>query len=139
MSIRQTRRGCVQQCFGCEAPDEFKWFDITDGKHDQIATSLEESDTFARICCTQCHAFKMVAKEEGTGEEILTLDRPAACPPGACKCCCSYQVMNFSYKGQAIGNMKEQYYYCVPRYVISDAEGNPVYKGEQKVSSHNAQ
>ncbi len=76
MAIRQTRKGCVQQCFGCEAPDEFKWFDVSDEKNEHIATSLEESDCCPRICCTQCHEFTMVAKEEGTSEEILTMHRP---------------------------------------------------------------
>ena len=76
MSVRQTRKGCFQQCFGCEAPDEFKWFDITDEKNEQFATSLEESDCCMRLCCTQCHEFTMVAKEESTNEEILTMHRP---------------------------------------------------------------
>lgn len=76
MSVRQTRRGWCQELIGCEAADEFKWFNTTDGKNEQFATSLEESDCFTRMCCGGCHEFTMVAKEEGTGEEILTMNRP---------------------------------------------------------------
>ena len=36
--------------------------------------------------------------------------------------------MDFSLKGEKIGQIKEGYYYCVPRYTINDAAGNPVYK-----------
>jgi hypothetical protein len=68
MSVRQTRRGWFQECLGCEAADEFKWFDLTDGRNEQFATSLEESDCCPRMCCGGCHEFTMVAKEEGTGE-----------------------------------------------------------------------
>ena len=80
MSVRQTRRGCFQELLGCEAADEFKWFNTTDGMNDQFATSLEESECFFRMCCSGCHEFKMVAKEEGTGEEILTMHRPWVSP-----------------------------------------------------------
>ena len=76
MSVRQIRHGWIQECLGCEAADEFKWFDATDGKNDQFATSLEESDCCPRMCCGGCHEFTMVAKEEGSGEEILTMHRP---------------------------------------------------------------
>jgi len=127
MSVRQTRRGCLQECFGCEAADEFKWFNTTDGRNDQFATSLEDSECFFRMCCGGCHEFKMVAKEEGTGAEILTMDRPWACNAGPCKCCC-YQRMTYSYQGQPIGEMEELCYVCVPRMQIKDATGKPIYK-----------
>jgi len=127
MSVRQTRRGCFQELLGCEAADEFKWFNTTDGMNDQFATSLEESECLFRMCCSGCHEFKMVAKEEGTGEEILTMHRPWACNAGACKCCL-YQKMEYSYRGERLGNMEESCWVCVPRMRINDANGNPLYK-----------
>lgn len=128
ISIRQTRKGWCVQCFcGCEVVDEFKWFNITDGKNDQFSTSLEESSCLARVCCSQCHEFKMVAKEEGSGEEVLSMFRPWACGPGPCKCCC-YQKMEFSQKGKKLGEIEELCFWCVPRMRINDASGKPVYK-----------
>lgn len=127
MSVRQTRRGWFQECLGCEAADEFKWFDLTDGRNEQFATSLEESDCCPRMCCGGCHEFTMVAKEEGTGEEILTMHRPWACNAGPCKCCC-YQKMQYSHAGEPLGEMEELCYCCVPRMRINDAKGEPIYK-----------
>lgn len=127
MSVRQTRKGWIQECFGCEAADEFKWFDTTDGRNDQFATSLEDSKCCTRMCCGGCHEFNMVAKEEGTGAEILSMNRPWACNAGPCKCCC-YQKMTYSYQGKPLGSMEEGFYCCVPRMQIKDATGNPIYK-----------
>lgn len=128
MTIRQTRRGCLQECLlGCEAPDEFKWFDRTNENYQLFATSLEESECLPRVCCGGCHEFTMVAKEEGTGDEILTMHRPWACNAGPCKCCC-YQKMSYSYQGQSLGEMEELCWYCVPRMQIKDETGQPIYK-----------
>ena len=127
MSVRQTRRGWIQECLGCEAADEFKWFNTTDGGNYQFATSLEESNCLSRMCCSGCHEFTMVAKEEGTDAEILTMHRPWACNAGPCKCCC-YQKMAYSHQGQPLGEMVELCYCCVPRMQIKDANGRPMYK-----------
>jgi hypothetical protein len=127
MSVRQTRKGCFQELIGCEASDEFKWFNTTDGRNDQFATSVEDSECFSRMCCGGCHHFTMVAKEEGTGEELLTMDRPMACNAAPCKCCL-FQKMTYSYKGEHLGEMEELFYCCVPRLQINDASGTPMYK-----------
>eukprot|EP00551_Chaetoceros_affinis_P003812 CAMPEP_0203661314 /NCGR_PEP_ID=MMETSP0088-20131115/59546_1 /ASSEMBLY_ACC=CAM_ASM_001087 /TAXON_ID=426623 /ORGANISM="Chaetoceros affinis, Strain CCMP159" /LENGTH=264 /DNA_ID=CAMNT_0050523977 /DNA_START=91 /DNA_END=885 /DNA_ORIENTATION=- len=127
MSVRQTRRGCCQELLGCEAADEFKWFNTTDGRNDEFGVSLEDSPCFTRMCCGGCHEFTMVAKENGSGEEILTMYRPWACNAGACKCCC-YQKMEYSYKGSPLGQIEELCWVCVPRMQITDASGSPVYK-----------
>lgn len=126
MSVRQTRKGWFQELLGCEAQDEFKWFNTTDGRNDQIGTSLEESDCCARMFCGGCHEFTMVAKDSN-GEEILTMNRPWSCNAGACKCCC-YQKMSYSHKGTNIGEMEELCWACVPRMQIKDASGKPIYK-----------
>lgn len=127
MSIRQTRRGWFQECLGCEAVDEFKWFDTTDGKEAEIGMSLEESPCFSRMCCGGCHEFDMVAKEAGTEEEIVSMNRPWACNVSPCKCCL-YNKMSFSYKGTPLGQIEETCWVCVPRMNITDASGSPVYK-----------
>lgn len=130
ISVRQTRRGCFQELLGCEARDEFKWFNITDGANSQFATSLEESNCCARLFCGGCHEFSMVVKEEGTGAEILSVHRPMTCPIGSCKCCC-FQEMTMSANGRVLGKIEEQYYYCVPRMMIKDAMGTEIYKVHQ--------
>lgn len=58
MTIRQTRKGWIQECLGCEAQTEFKYF-VGDN---QVAHSLEDSDFCMRCCCMGCHPFKMEVK-----------------------------------------------------------------------------
>lgn len=130
MSIRQTRRGCFQEFLGCEAADEFKWFNTSDGKNVQFATSLEDSNCFMRMCCGGCHEFSMDVKEEGSGATILTLHRPMACNVGPCKCCC-YNEMSISADGRKLGMIKEKCFVCVPRMVITDGNDVEIYKVHQ--------
>src|SRR3569623_2318961 len=84
MDIRQTRRGWLQECFGCDAKNEFKYYVDSN----QMAYSLEESACFARWCCQPCYSWKMQVKELNTNAELLSIERPCACPVGTCKCCC---------------------------------------------------
>ena len=123
MEIRQTRRGCFQELLGCEAKTEFKYFIGSD----QIAQSLDDDDCFCRMCCGPIHPFKTAVKELNTEAELVTLDRPLACAVGACKCCC-YQEADITSDGAKIGHIKEEYYYCVPRFNITDHDDQPLYK-----------
>lgn len=132
MTIRQTRKGWLQECLGCEASTEFRWFQKGDTKEEnaEFATSVEESNCLIRICCAPNHPFTMTVKELNSDIEILSMDRPCFCPPGSCKCCC-YQEMTLSSGGQPIGSIKEQFYCCVPRFKIKDSEEKPIYKVHQ--------
>jgi len=123
MEIRQTRRGCIQELLGCEAKTEFKYFI----GENQIAHSLEDTDCFCRIFCNAIHPFKTVVKELNTDAELVTVDRPLNCPKAACKCCL-YQEATFTSGGDEVGMMKEECYYCVPRFTIYDPEQKPMYK-----------
>lgn len=49
MDVRQTRRGWCQEIVGCEARTEFNYF-TKDGT--KVATSIEDTDCFCRVCCT---------------------------------------------------------------------------------------
>lgn len=129
VSVRQTRRGCLQELIGCEAKDEFKWFNITDGDNKHFATSLEDSGLCARLCCSGCHEFTMAVKEGNgdDGAEIFSMHRPMACNAGPCKCCC-FQEMTMNADGKALGKIEEQFYCCVPRMLIKDSNGQDIYK-----------
>ncbi|KAL3937191.1 MAG: hypothetical protein SGBAC_007642 [Bacillariaceae sp.] len=123
MEIRQTRRGFCQEIMGCDAKTEFKYF--IGGN--QIGTSLEDTDCFCRMFCNAIHPFKMVVKELNTDAEMVSVDRPLACVASGCKCCC-YQEAAFTSGGEDIGSIKEECYYCVPRFTIFDPENKPMYK-----------
>lgn len=129
LSIRQTRKGWLQECCGCEARDEFKFF--KEGEYpNEFATALEDSNCCVRICCAPCHPYQMTVKEKGTDAELLSMDRPFKCPVGACKCCCPccYQSMTMTSGGQPIGEIKEQCFCCVPRFLAYDGQGKELYK-----------
>lgn len=126
LGIRQTRKGWFQECLGCEARDEFKFF--KDGEYpNEFATALEDSGCCIRFCCAPCHPYKMSVKEKGTDTELLSMDRPFRCPVGACKCCC-YQTMSMTSGGQPIGRIDEKCFCCVPRFMAYDGQGKELYK-----------
>jgi len=120
MSIRQTRKGWLQECLGCEAQTEFKWFNTTGGDAVKVAESLEDSS-----CCVP---FDMVAREDGSNDEIFTMKRDLNCPAGPCKCCC-FQKMDFNVEstGSYLGSVNEDCYLCVPSITVKGPNGQDVY------------
>lgn len=50
LDIRQTKKGWFQELLGCEAKTELNYF--SDGGKTKIATSVEDTDCFCRMCCT---------------------------------------------------------------------------------------
>lgn len=125
LSIRQTRKGWCQECLGCEAKDEFKFF--KDGEKEHFATALEDSGCCIRLFCAPCHAFKISVLENGTNAELVSMDRPCNCCVSSCKCCC-YQQATITSGGQPMGSIKEQCYCCVPRFKAYDADKKELYK-----------
>lgn len=122
MEIRQTTRGWCQELMGCEAKNEFKYY--INGE--KVYESLEDTDCFCRIWCNACHPFKTEVKQDGSGAEIMTIDRPLACPMGYCKCCC-YQNATFSSGDDKIGSLKETCFYCIPTFNIYDGNDTHLY------------
>jgi hypothetical protein len=129
MTIRQTRKGWFQEiCLGCEAKTEFRWFDTTSGSPNEFATSLEHSSCLNRFCCPGAtRRFKMPVLERGSEQEILTVHKTFSCGPAACKCCC-YLDMDMRANGHKLGSIKEQFYCCVPRFIIKDSNDTDLYK-----------
>jgi len=127
ISVRQTRKGWFLELLGCEVKSEFKYF--SEGT-DQIATSLEDSNCLLRNFCLGCYPYTVEVKEIETEEEILSMERPCSLPVGGCKCC-SYQSLNFTSGGQALGKVEEQCWYCVPVFKIFNENDDPIYKIHQ--------
>lgn len=120
--MRQTRRGCVQECLGCEALTEFKYFK----GNEEIFQSLEDAGCFCRMCCTPIHPYKTVIKEKATDAEIITVERPLKCCFTSCKCC-SYQEATVTSGGASLGSIHETCWYCVPTMKVLDGDGNDLY------------
>ena len=125
MDIRQTRKGWFQECLGCEAQNEFKYF--VDGN--QVAYSLDESGFCCRLLCPQVYPFKtLITEAEGSTNELLTVEREfVCCPVGACKCCC-YQGATMTSGGEMLGSIVEQFWCCVPKFLVTDENSEALYK-----------
>lgn len=132
MSVRQTSRGCLQELCGCEARTEFRWFQDAEAHvHSEFAISLEDSSCCCRLCCSPCHPFQMVVKDNIHGSELFTAHRPCKFPSAPCKCCC-LQEMNFTVqervKKRYLGRIRENFFICVPRFTVFNASETPIYK-----------
>lgn len=94
MLVKQTARGCLQECMGCEAKSEFQISDfdpsMTDGvflvegamdkKNEMYA--LEKSSCLCRLCWRDGRPFDMpvtVGGEEG-GAQLVNFKKPCGCP-----------------------------------------------------------
>lgn len=123
MEIIQTRRGWCQDGLGCAPRTEFNYF--IGSNH--VATSLEEGDPWCRICCNGMHPYRMEVKELHSDLNMLTVDRPFACHAASCKFCC-YQEASFTSGGDYLGRIEEQFYCCIPQFVLYDSANRPLYK-----------
>lgn len=121
MTMRQTRRGWLQELLGCEAKTEFKYFK----GQEQFAHSLQESNCCLRICCSSIYPFTTEVKDT-SGAEVVTIERPIRCANAPCKCCC-YQEVFVSSGGEKMGSNKEECYFCVPAFYIRDDKGKKLY------------
>jgi len=127
VKVAQKRKGCFQEWLGCEALTEFDFY--KGSEKEKFAHAKEDSSFCCRLCCAPNHSFKMTVTEEGTKEEILSVDRPFVCC--AVLPCCCFRKMTMSSGGKEIGNVEEKCYCCVPRFEINDAEGKAIYQMHQ--------
>jgi hypothetical protein len=152
--VKQTMRGCLQECLGCEAKSEFKiskmeheWMDgykiLDQGQNQEdIMYALEESSFFCRCCWRDGRPFDMVVSEgsEKGGQELLHFVKPCSFPlyfsiptkDGSvdCPCCCFLPKLSTTLPGGTeLGN--ESAYICdqnlcVPKLKYSE-NGQAVY------------
>jgi len=136
--IKQTRKGCVQECLGCEATNEFKIYQNMDqakaNPEGMLMYSLEESSFCCRFCCTNNRSFTQtvwLGNKEAKQEVVLEMDRPFACPMQPCCCCNSppfMQTMNMTEGGTSIGSAEIPCFLCIPAIMVKDAAGTTNYK-----------
>jgi hypothetical protein len=92
--VKQTMRGCLQECMGCEAKSEYKVSEmdyhyinsagfINDGTMSMpdFMYLLEESSFIARCCLQEGRAFSMpvTSGAEAGGHELMRFDKPMGC------------------------------------------------------------
>jgi len=117
-TVKQTKKGCFQECFGCEANSEFHFYI----GENHVSTIEEQSSCCMRFCCKNSRPWttKMSTTTNIADAALLMFERPFRCNVGACKCCCYQEVMVTDPAGAVLGGVREQYWYCVPYYEIYD-------------------
>lgn len=118
--VRQTKKGCIQEMFGCEAETEFK-ISTMEAKDQVLYYAIEKSSCCIRFCCPMLRPFDMTVSHGSSagGELIANYHRDFACPASACKCCCYQSIQVSDAKGAPAGSVKEDCYYCgVPSFSV---------------------
>lgn len=152
--VKQTMRGCFQECLGCDAKSEFK---ISPFSTDQITGfrvseqamavpdilyAIEESSCLCRVCNAAGRNFTMQLSEGGEpgGEKVVLYDKPLTCPAFFvvqtensqmdCPCCCCLPNLTpMSPQGQPLDSHSR--YHCdmncfVPKFTYHES-GETVY------------
>ena len=123
--IAQSRRGWCQECMGCEAKTAFR-VAPADRPKDYDMFILEESGFCVRLCCAPIRPWTTTLSAGGDegGDPIAVYERPLACAPGPCKCCCFQRVaVRDARTGAPLGEVREVRYCCVPELQVVDAAG----------------
>lgn len=153
--VKQTMRGCCQECMGCEAKSEFKvsGFDASQLQGYKVSEAamqapdemyaLEQSSFCCRCCWRDGRPFNMAVSTGGEpgGTPIVNFVKPCGFPLNfsiptkdggeiTCPCCCLLpKIDTVSPTGAALGS--ESKYICdinlmVPKLQYSEG-GQPVY------------
>jgi hypothetical protein len=135
LMVKQTRRGCFQEMFGCEAKNEFNISTI-ENPQANILYSLEESSFCCRFIMKNHRASEQkvwVGNNAGLGDAALVMSAKKDCTLGLepCQCCCN-PYMNFTDGvGGPMGSVKVPMFCCIPTYKVFDETGQPEYEIHQ--------
>lgn len=152
--VKQTMKGCIQECCGCEAKSEYKvsnmdwsYLEGTSLKEGTMTMAdelyiLEESNCCLRICLQDGRpmVLKVSAGAEAGGAPVVEYRKPCGCPvmftfhtdsgQVDCPCCCMLpEVTAFTPAGQEINKTRYNCDLClyVPKFMYSEA-GKDIYK-----------
>ncbi|KAJ1635959.1 hypothetical protein T492DRAFT_963006 [Pavlovales sp. CCMP2436] len=122
--VKQLRKGCLQECLGCEAKSEFA---VTDPSGTRLFYLSEKSSCLIRLCCASIRPWMTtltLGGEAAGGEPLVIYERPFRCHPGPMKCCCYQQLSAKDARtGAVLGSVVETLYCCVPQMAVLDAAG----------------
>lgn len=154
--VKQTMRGCLQECLGCEAKSEYKisameWdmiqdeYKVVEGgmEKEDIMYALENSSFLCRCCWRDGRPFDLQVSAGGEqgGEQLVSFKKPCGFPlyfdiplgengKITCPCCCLLpKVDTMLPGGQPLGSESKyicDMYLCVPKLKYSE-NGEAVY------------
>ena len=120
--VKQTRRGWLPDISTFETISEYNIASIVN-KNTNIMYAREESSLWSRLICSNFHGWNLTVWHGNAAEGVKLADyhRPWKCPPGPMKCCSLQQIHHYDNNGEYIGQTVEDFYYCVPRFIVKDA------------------
>lgn len=126
--LKQTKKGCCQECCGCEANTEFK-IATKENKKANVFYALENTSCCLRFCCPSNRPFHITVSEgdKKGGAVVASYHRAWACPVSCCKCCCRQRVEVKNSEGHSLGNVKEQFWMCFPKFDTHKPDGSREY------------
>lgn len=122
MFVAQTRKGCLQECMGCDAQSEF-FIGTLDMPKARNFYAIEKSDCCIRLCLKGLRPFDMQVfsgDREDANNLVAQYHRPCNCHVNACKCCCFQEISAVSRTGQFMGLVKEKFWCCVPDFAVTN-------------------
>jgi len=152
--VKQTMKGCLQECLGCEAKSEYKvsnmdlaYIEGTMLKEGAMTMPdelyiIEESNCCLRICFQDGRPFvlKVSTGGEPGGQPVVEYRKPCGCPvmftvhtqdgQVDCPCCCMLpEVSTISPDGSELNKTKYACDMClyVPKFFYSEG-GQDIYK-----------
>uniref|UniRef100_A0A7S0FDM4 Phospholipid scramblase n=1 Tax=Pyrodinium bahamense TaxID=73915 RepID=A0A7S0FDM4_9DINO len=151
--VKQTARGCCQECMGCEAKSEYKisamdfgymrsggWLNEGAMTQQDEMYALEESSFLMRCCWRDGRAMEVhvtQGAEEG-GPEIVSYEKPCGCPLNCSipledgsidiPCCCMLPELTTLKDGDEISTSRYlcDVYCCVSKFSYEE-DGDQVY------------
>lgn len=153
--VKQTMRGCIQECLGCEAKSEFQvagleWSQVDGYKVNEDAMNapnemyaIEQSSCCCRLCWRDGRPFNMEVSTGGEpgGDPLVNFLKPCGCPiyftiplgesgKVDCPCCCMLPEVNTTTPDGVSLNSQSKYIcdinMMVPKLKYSE-NGEPVY------------
>jgi hypothetical protein len=126
--VQQKTTDWLQEMLGFEAQTGFNVTTQKD-KKTILMYAIEESSFFGRYFLGSMHEWSMTLwhGEKANGIPVASYYRPFRCLPAALKCFCYQEIQHQNSKGEPIGATTEDFWICVPKFNITDADGRLEY------------
>jgi hypothetical protein len=135
LMIKQTRRGCIQELFGCEAKNEFNIATI-EQPNVNFMYSLEESSCCCRFICKNRRSMQQhvwMGNNAGGGDafKVMSAKKDFTCGLAPCQCCCNPYLDLLDGANAPLGKIKVPMFCNIPQYNIYDENGQQEYEMHQ--------
>lgn len=148
--VKQTRKGCFQQCLGCDPNQEFKI--TTEAKHEakdkeHLFYAVEKTNCCLRFICGGMRPYTIDMHEGPTKESpvFMSVKRPFAMSMGRglmspaflCEYCCPQKVEFLDGEKKKFGKAQmDPCYCCNPSMTIYDEAGKAEFTVTQDICGH---